>query len=506
MIFDQKRVSTRDAARSAAPKAGVPESGPALPNSALAACIGESATDPGLEKAMLARLSSLLGTDETTPSPLKIHYNSLKPQQFSAKAYTRGADIYLAPGEEDSLGHELGHVRQQALGGVRPTRMAAGQPVNDDPLLEARADDAGCLSGWLPAAFSGSVIQCDGPGRQQAPRVRYSRMHRPRGMSPFGDNQSLTFHRPVDPVAGEHNIQEGVLQDIYTPGNQEKGIRFPHSFRDTPHRQVARWFASALSDNSGISGEIQCYFDEASHELLVATNKRSEYADLASVDTLTDTPMQEYSKPHIARRRERHMRKLAEVDRRLRAGEMVYGPESGLTPEQIQELQNAYQDIYFNYTVHFLPPGATADLHAEQRILEYLRSTTGNNDLLLDPARLGGLRRPCLACASRVFSPADAARYAGPYWDTDSAITHWDARDSVLDDVRIGTHVTASEVDADADGQPVYNLHYDADSESDSDFSEESDPDFEPEPDDDEEASDEEELTNYGLATRRWRR
>jgi len=470
MIFGRKSVSKRGAVCPVESNVSAPENRAALPNSALAAFIGENGTDPGLEAAMLARISGLLGSDEVTPSPLKIHYNSLKPQQFSAKAYTRGTDIYLAPGEEDSLSHELGHVRQQALGGIQPTRMAAGQPVNDDPLLEAQADNAGCLTGWLPTAVSGSVIQCDGnsdsDSDSDSDKKPYTKDHPPDGMVSYGANQGLTFHRPVEPVSSGHTIRNSKLKKIYTKGGQERGIHYPHSFRETPYRQVGRWLSSALADQSGISGEIQCYFDEASHELLIATNEDKDLDALRSISYLPSKPKHCPPKAHLKRRRERHMRKLHKVLRRLEKDELVYPPEGHFSEKQAQEQNEIYRDIYFNYPVRFIGQisAHAQNLHAEQRILEYLRGIPPKKDLLLDPSRLGGLRRPCLACASIIFKPEDAKRYAGPFWNSKPATDKWAERDSVLGDPNAGTHVTASRIDANR-----YSLHYDMDSESDLD-------------------------------------
>ena len=73
---------------------------------------------------------------------VRVHYNSEKPAQFHALAYTQGAQIYIGPGQERSLSHELGHVIQQKAGRVRPTRWVCGQPVNDQPELEREADRA----------------------------------------------------------------------------------------------------------------------------------------------------------------------------------------------------------------------------------------------------------------------------------------------------------------------------------------------------------------------------
>ena len=44
---------------------------------------------------------------------VSVHYNSDKPVQYDALAYTQGNDVYLGPGQEKHLGHELGHVIQQ---------------------------------------------------------------------------------------------------------------------------------------------------------------------------------------------------------------------------------------------------------------------------------------------------------------------------------------------------------------------------------------------------------
>lgn len=43
---------------------------------------------------------------------VRVHYNSGKPSQLNALAYTQGNQVYIAPGQEQHLGHELGHVVQ----------------------------------------------------------------------------------------------------------------------------------------------------------------------------------------------------------------------------------------------------------------------------------------------------------------------------------------------------------------------------------------------------------
>lgn len=83
---------------------------------------------------------------------VRVHYNSDKPTRIGALAYTQGTQVYMAPGQERHLGHELGHVIQQKSFRVPPTSWINGQPVNDSPALECQAD----ILGSFPCAISHS--------------------------------------------------------------------------------------------------------------------------------------------------------------------------------------------------------------------------------------------------------------------------------------------------------------------------------------------------------------
>lgn len=74
---------------------------------------------------------------------VKVHYNSPKPAQLNAHAYTQGSDIHVASGQERHVAHEAWHVVQQAEGRVKPTTTVAGQAVNDNAGLEREADVMG---------------------------------------------------------------------------------------------------------------------------------------------------------------------------------------------------------------------------------------------------------------------------------------------------------------------------------------------------------------------------
>lgn len=76
-------------------------------------------------------------------SDVKVHYNSDKPAQIGALAYTQGTDIHVAMGQEQHLPHEAWHVVQQKRGRVKPTMQLKGEAVNDDVELEREADVMG---------------------------------------------------------------------------------------------------------------------------------------------------------------------------------------------------------------------------------------------------------------------------------------------------------------------------------------------------------------------------
>lgn len=72
---------------------------------------------------------------------VRVHYSSEKPAQLHAHAYTQGNDVFVAPGQEKHLPHELGHVVQQKSNMVKPNEEIGGLPLNTDPAMEHDADD-----------------------------------------------------------------------------------------------------------------------------------------------------------------------------------------------------------------------------------------------------------------------------------------------------------------------------------------------------------------------------
>ena len=72
---------------------------------------------------------------------VRIHRNADEPALLQAHAYAESTDIYLGPGQEKHLPHEVWHVVQQKQGRVKATKqIQGGININDDVLLEKEAD------------------------------------------------------------------------------------------------------------------------------------------------------------------------------------------------------------------------------------------------------------------------------------------------------------------------------------------------------------------------------
>lgn len=113
-----------------------------------------------LADAMRARFERQFGLPM---DDVRVHRDSAEPAKFDAGAYTYGTDIFIGPGQEKLLSHEMAHVAQQKLGQVRPTGMEHGMAVNHSPALEHSAD-TGAVAQTMGTA-AGPVVQYALKGR-----------------------------------------------------------------------------------------------------------------------------------------------------------------------------------------------------------------------------------------------------------------------------------------------------------------------------------------------------
>lgn len=117
---------------------------------------------PGAVQAKFEAASGLSFDD------VRVHYNSSRPAQLGAYAYTQGSQVYIGPGQERHLEHELGHVIQQKRGLVKADGYINGVPVNRDPGLE-RAADLGAkqpVQGFWKRLLGG-VVQMQPPEEEE---------------------------------------------------------------------------------------------------------------------------------------------------------------------------------------------------------------------------------------------------------------------------------------------------------------------------------------------------
>ncbi|WP_392532933.1 C2 family cysteine protease [Nostoc sp. C117] len=101
----------------------------------------ENPNQTGLPDNLKAGVENLSGY---SLDDVKVHFNSPKPAQLQALAYTQGTEIHVASGQEEHLPHEAWHVVQQMQRRVKPTMQMKGMVhVNDDTALEKEAEVMG---------------------------------------------------------------------------------------------------------------------------------------------------------------------------------------------------------------------------------------------------------------------------------------------------------------------------------------------------------------------------
>jgi hypothetical protein len=142
----QKQTKEEDKPVKKKDKEPVRVKGTAHPPSGISEAQQEQVT--GLSDTLKARIEKLSGIPM---DDVKVHYNSPKPIQIGALAYTQGTNIYIAPGQEQHLPHEVWHVVQQKQGRVMPTVQAQRVGVNDDAGLEHEATVMGQKASKQPS-------------------------------------------------------------------------------------------------------------------------------------------------------------------------------------------------------------------------------------------------------------------------------------------------------------------------------------------------------------------
>lgn len=138
---------------------------------------------------------------------VNVHYNSNKPSQLQAHAYTQGTDIHLSPGQERHLPHEAWHVAQQKQGRVRPTIQAkGGVSINDDEGLEQEADLMG-----------GRALQMVSVSNQTGRDTSTKRMNLPQG----GESR-----QPIQRVVRDAKVKWAITHLVQVQGADQEASLF----------------------------------------------------------------------------------------------------------------------------------------------------------------------------------------------------------------------------------------------------------------------------------------
>ncbi len=109
-----------------------------------------------LDRVKLKDVKKMCGVSD---SEVSIVRNSAEPYKIGAYAYTRGKSIYVAPGCDETIPHEISHYKQQKQSGYQNTTdIINGQAVNDDIRLEANAERHKTV---IPKVMLNNIVDSD---------------------------------------------------------------------------------------------------------------------------------------------------------------------------------------------------------------------------------------------------------------------------------------------------------------------------------------------------------
>lgn len=175
---------------------------------------------------------------------VRVHYNSDKPAELGALAYTQGTDVHIGPGQEEHLEHELVHVVQQKQGMVQPTKAYGNLPVNDSPVLESMANSMR-VQNKMGHSAPNCVVQCCKVGEDcdiqtEIPEYLYhGSTSRPQRISNTGglgpgkkDDQSIPLPGATTRGLGNQNRKPQPSHDfivLHLTGNFSEALEHAHN-------------------------------------------------------------------------------------------------------------------------------------------------------------------------------------------------------------------------------------------------------------------------------------
>jgi len=276
------------------------------------------------------------------------------------------------------------------------------------------------------------------------------------GFTSYGENQSHTFHRPGkndDAESSEHRDSKNTpkINSMYE-GSPGKRRRRKYNANEEIKRYL-RHCAAALKLNYKLDSEIQCYYDDEDKVVYVAANYPNDENKISEIEgkpisecsavlehslkEINESIAEYDSSPIWSRFKVKLLdtffanKKDKPLLRRLRHALTCPAALSGA---KFRIAKSSKTDI--------------PRLHAERKILYYLRSQKNKEDFFLDPLRLGGIRRPCFVCSALCFADMSKVR-PGPCWISDAGSKPKDTKEMflILDAIRNDDHTTYITVD-----------------------------------------------------------
>lgn len=255
------------------------------------------------------------------------------------------------------------------------------------------------------------------------------------GFKSRGVNQSLTYHRSRNNDAAEsvdHHDETGIpkIMGLY---KDTSGIRRRRKYTDGEAiKRYLRHCAAVLAINFGIENEVQCYYDGG--VVYVATNNDTD----SGISRINATNVSECSAILQHTWRELIKSPTDNDNHSIWGGfhdklvNMV--TSNNMAHPLLDKLEHGIPCPPSLIDAAFQVIGNTCGiqgLHAERKLLYYLRDQKREQDMFLDPLRLGGIRRPCFICSALCF--ADMSRvHPGPVWVSGAASKPKDVNEMFL--------------------------------------------------------------------------
>jgi Domain of unknown function (DUF4157) len=187
-------------------------------------------------KAGIENLSSISMDD------VKVHYNSSKPAQLQALAYTQGQEIYVGSGQERHLAHEAWHVVQQKQGRVKPTMQMKGVQINDDEGLEKEADVMGAKAMPMTRPASAATEAAAAVVRRSPPPQPQLSQHHATEASSASTGDLMIQEKSDITRNGQVASKEHIFQAKFVDGSNT-----------LTKEEVSNWYSSlSISDGAAI--------------------------------------------------------------------------------------------------------------------------------------------------------------------------------------------------------------------------------------------------------------